>query len=200
MFFILKYINTKDKRQMDEPWYQTQRPSRTEVVEAVEICWFVRNFRLTSNEYHNKYSANKLLRQKYNDLYNKKYNITLKNFNFDKEGESSNIPVLKYNTITFESLKMNPDATTIISKIIDEEISKRENGIGFGSYRGFQIFTIKELEENIMKRAIQEIWCVMIITKWLNKNVNIWLEKRYAPNGKGYLEAKERFENNIYEL
>lgn len=185
---------------MDEPWYQTQGPSRTEVVDAVEKSWFVTNFRLTSNEYHNQHRANQLLRKKYNDLYNKKYNITLKNFSFGKQGESSVIPVLKYVTITFESLKMNPDATTLISKIINEEINKMENGIGFGSYRGFQTFAIKELEDNIMKRAIQEIWCVMIIKKWLNKNINIWIEKRYAPNGKGYLEAKERFENKIYEL
>ena len=86
-----------------------------------------------------------------------------------------------------------------LGKIIDEEITKVEK-VGFGSYRGFQTFVIGPLEESIMKRAIQEIWCVVIIKKNMNKLTKKWIEKRFAPGGKGYLEAKERFENNDYTI
>ena len=72
--------------------------------------------------------------------------------------------------------------------------------MGFGSYRGFQTFVMRPLEESIMKRAIQEIWCVVIIKKNMNKLTKKWIENRFAPGGKGYLEAKERFENNDYTI
>ena len=49
-----------------------------------------------------------------------------------------------------------------------------------------------------MNRAIQEIWCFMIIKKNMNNLTQKWIENRFAPGGKGYLEAKERFENNNY--
>ena len=183
---------------MDEPSYQTQSPSRDEVIDEIDKSWFITNLRLTSNEYHSKYGANKVLRQKYVDFYNKKHKITLKNFSFNPDGKSI-IPNPKHVTITFETINSHPDAKSILSKIIDEEITKVEK-VGFGSYRGFQTFVIVALEESIMKRAIQEIWCVVIIKKNMNKLTKKWIENRFAPGGKGYLEAKERFENNDYTI
>ena len=181
---------------MDGPWYETQSPSRKEVIDAINKSWFITNLRLTRNEYHNTYSTNKILRQKYVNFYNKKNNITLKSFTFNPNGES-NIPNPKNVTITFEAINLYSDAESILSKIINDEITKVEKK-GFGSYRGFQTFVIKPLEETIMNRAIQEIWCVMIIKKNMNKLIKKWVENRFAPGGKGYLEAKERFENNNY--
>ena len=184
---------------MEGPWYETQGPSREEVIDAINKSWFMINLSLTkTNEYHN-YIANKILRQKYVDFHNKKYKITLKNFSFNPNpnGESS-IPTLKYVTITFEQIKLHPDVNILVSKIIDEEISKVEKNGGFGSYRGFDTFVINPLEQSIINRVIEEIWCVVIIKKEMNKIVKNWIENRYAPGGNGYLEAKERFENNDY--
>ena len=180
---------------MDGPWYETQQPSREEVIDAIDKCWFLRNLRLTTNEYHNKYSANKILRRKYTEFYIKKNNITLKDFSFNTDDES-NIPIPKNNTITFEQINSHPDVKIILSKIIEEEVIKVENKDGFGSYRGFQTFVIQPLEQSIINRAIEEIWCVVIIKKEIKKLVKKWIENRYAPGGNGYLEAKERFENN----
>ena len=186
---------------MEGPWYETQGPTREEVIDAINKSWFMINLSLTkTNEYHN-YSANKILRQKYVDFHNKKYKITLKNFSFNPNpnGESS-IPTLKYVTITFEQIKLHPDVNILVSKIIDEEISKVEKNSGFGSYRGFDTFVIKPLEQSIINRIIEEIWCVVIIKKEMNKIVKNWIENRYALGGNGYLEAKERFENNDYSI
>ena len=191
---------------MDGPLYETQSLSRDEVIDEINKSWFISNLRLTSNEYHNKYCANKLLRQKYVDLYNKKNKITLKNFSFNPDGKSI-IPNPKHVTITFEAINLYPDAKSILSKIIDEEITKEEKrgwaGVRrtrhrLGSYRAFQTFIVEPLEESIMNRAIQEIWCFMIIKKNMNNLTQKWIENRFAPGGKGYLEAKERFENNNY--
>tara|TARA_A100001015_G_scaffold202445_1_gene226114 strand:+ start:78 stop:629 length:552 start_codon:yes stop_codon:yes gene_type:complete len=180
---------------MNEAWYEIQGPSREEVINTIYQCWFIRNLRSTTNEY----VANKILHQKLVNYYNKKNNITLKNFNFNPNGES-NIPTLKlkYVKITFEQIKLHPNVIIIVSKIIDEEISKIEKNDGFGSYRGFQTFVKGTLEENIINRVIEEIWCVVIIKKEMNKLVKKWIKNRYAPGGKGYFEAKKRFENNNY--
>ncbi len=200
LFHMQININTKQNEsyKMDGPWYETQSPSRDEVIDEIDKSWFITNLRLTRNEYHKKYSANKILRQKYVDFYNKKHKITLKNFSFNPDGKCI-IPNPKHVTITFEAINSQPDAKSILSKIIDEEITKVEKK-GFGSYRGFQTFVIRPLEESIMKRAIQEIWCVVIIKKNMNKLTKKWIENRFAPGGKGYLEAKERFENNDYTI
>ena len=183
---------------MDGPWYETNGPSREDVINEIEKCWFIRNLSLINNEYHNKYSANKILRHKYIEYYIKKNNITLKNFSFNPDGKSS-IPLPKYNTITFEQISFHEDVDNIIKKIIDEEITKVEK-IGFGSYRGFITLVIEPLEESIIKRAIEEIWCIVIIKKEMKKIVKKWIENRFAPGGKGYLKAKERFENNSYKI
>ncbi len=186
----------KKSYKMDGPWHETHSPSRDEVIVAIDKSWFITNLRLTSNEYHNKYGANKLLRQKYVDFHNTKHKITLNNFSFNPHGKSS-IPNPKHVTITFEAIKSHPDAKSILSKIIDEEITKVEKK-GFGSYRGFQTFVVGTLEQSIMNRAIQEIWCVVIIKKNMNNLIKKWIENRFAPDGKGYLESKKRFENNNY--
>ena len=179
------------------PWY-AEKPSREEVNQSIDRCWFIRNLRYSKNDYHNKYVANKILRQKYVDFYNKKYKITLNNFKFNAHGKSS-IPSSKYVTITFETINSYPNAKSILSKIIDEEITKVEK-MGFGTYREFRRFIVAPLEQNIMNRAIQEIWCVVIIKKYMNNLTKKWIENRFAPNGKGYLESKKRFENNDYTI
>lgn len=188
---------------MEGPWYETQGPSREEVEKAIDQSWFIRNLRSDINDYNSEYVANKILRQKFVKYYNKKNNITLKNFYFSNDPNVvSNIPTLKLNnvTITFEQIKSHPNVNNLVSKIIDEEISKVEKNGGFGSYRGFKSFVTHTLEQNIVNRVIEEIWCVFIIKKELNKLVKKWIENRYAPGGKGYLEAKERFENFNYSI
>lgn len=175
----------------DEP------PTKDEIFDEIDKCWFIRNLRLTSNEYHNKYSANKILRQKYVDLYNRQNKVTLKNFSFDPNGECV-IPIPKHITITFETINLYSNSKSILSKIIDEEITK-ELRAEFDSYREFKTLFLPKLEERIINRAIQEIWCLVIIKRYMKSLTKKWIENRFAPGGKGYLEAKERFENNNYQ-
>jgi hypothetical protein len=179
---------------------ETQYPhfiSREEVIETIYKCWFITNLVLTSDKNTVcKYTVNKKLRQKYVDLYNKKNKITLNNFCFNPHGESD-IPNPRNVTITFDAIKLYPNFKSILSKIIDEEIMKEEK-LGFGSYREFKSLVMPKLVERIINRTMQEIWCVMIIKKNMNNLTKKWIENRFAPGGKGYLEAKKRFENNYY--
>jgi len=174
----------------DEP------PSKEEIFDEIDKCWFIRNLRLTSNPYHNKYCANKILRQKYVDLYNKNNKVTQKNFNFDPNGKYVFL-IPKHITITFETINFYPSSKSILSKIIDEEITK-ELQVEFGSYREFKTLFLPKLEQRIINRAIREIWCVIIIKKYMKNLTKKFIENRFAPGGNGYLEAKERFENNNY--
>ena len=35
---------------MDETWYETQGPSREEVIDTIDKCWFMRNLRSTTKK------------------------------------------------------------------------------------------------------------------------------------------------------
>ena len=170
--------------QMDESWYQKYSPTKEQVLNHVNNSWFLKHLNDLNdkNLCHNlitKYQANFCLNNKIINIYNKKYNTQINNF--------------KYFNITFEVINLHPQASIILNKIINEEVLKASKK-GFGSYQGFHVFIIKPLNETIIIRAIQEIWADYYIKKKLSKIIKHWIHKRYAPNGKGYLEAKKRFE------
>ena len=99
--------------------------------------------------------------------------------------------------IIFEEFhKKHPKYPIIVNKVVTKE--KEQYG-GFGSWRGYYTFTQKTITQNINIAIIAEK--KKIVNRFI-MNYFIWpkyLEKYYAPGGKGFELAKKHFETNKYK-
>ena len=90
--------------------------------------------------------------------------------------------------------KKFPKYPIIIEKVVKKE---KEKYNGFGSWRGYYTFTQKTITQNINIAIIGEK--KKIVNRFI-MNYFIWpkyLEKYYAPGGKGYEFAKKNFDKKI---
>lgn len=90
--------------------------------------------------------------------------------------------------------KKFPKYPIIVKKVVKKE---KEKYNGFGSWRGYYTFTQKTITQNINIAIIGEK--KKIVNRFV-MNYFIWpkyLEKHYAPGGKGYEFAKKHFEKTI---
>jgi hypothetical protein len=83
-----------------------------------------------------------------------------------------------------------PKYPIIVKKVVKKEEEKYN---GFGSWRGYYTFTQKTITQNINSRIIEEK--KKIVNRFI-MNYFVWpkyLEKHYAPGGKGFELAKKSF-------
>ena len=93
-----------------------------------------------------------------------------------------------------EFQKKFPKYPIIVKKVVKKEKEKFD---GFGSWRGYYTFTQKTITQNINIAIINEK--KKIVNRFI-MNYMIWpkyLERHYAPGGKGYEFAKNHFEKTI---
>tara|TARA_B100000902_G_scaffold171087_1_gene165437 strand:- start:175 stop:654 length:480 start_codon:yes stop_codon:yes gene_type:complete len=151
-----------------EPWYQAQSPSKTEVINAVNSGEFISNL----NKETNTENENTKLNNVVSDL--------LINENY--------MPI----NITYDNLRSIWKWNELLGEIIEDEVNKEEKK-GFGSYRGYYTFVHNSLCNSIRTRMIHEY----VIRENLKSKVKIlvlkWIEKRFAPGGNGFIEAREHF-------
>ena len=151
-----------------EPWYQAQSPSKTEVINAVNSGEFISNL----NKETNTENENTKLNNVVSDL--------LINENY--------MPI----NITYDNLRSIWKWSELLDEIIEDEVNKEEKK-GFGSYRGYYTFVHNSLCNSIRTRMIREY----VIRENLKSKVKIlvlkWIEKRFAPGGNGFIEAREHF-------
>ena len=153
-----------------EPWYQAQSPSKAEVINFVNKSEFISNL----NKEENTEFENIKLNQYANDLI------------LDTETPNLNI--------TYDDIRSIWKWSELRDEIINDEITKEEKK-GFGSYRGYYTFVHMPLCNTIRVRMIHE--CVT--REHLKEKIKIlipkWIEKRYAPGGNGYIEARDHLNN-----
>jgi len=151
-----------------EPWYQAQSPSKKEVINAVNSGEFISNL----NKETNTENENTKLNNVVSDL--------LINENY--------MPI----NITYDNLRSIWKWSELLDEIIEDEVNKEEKK-GFGSYRGYYTFVHNSLCNSIRTRMIHEY----VIRENLKSKVKIlvlkWIEKRFAPGGNGFIEAREHF-------
>jgi len=117
----------------------------------------------------------------------------IKNLYKSKNSYDENETLMKHYSITFESIRLVKDWETKVNTIINQEVDK-EYKKGLGSYRGYYTFVHRNLSSNIQARIVREVWGERNLSIKLTIIKNIWLEKRYSPDGNGFLEAKTHFE------
>tara|TARA_B100000902_G_scaffold398664_1_gene466296 strand:- start:97 stop:663 length:567 start_codon:yes stop_codon:yes gene_type:complete len=98
--------------------------------------------------------------------------------------------------MTFEMLRRIKDWKITLERIIQEEVSN----ISLGSSRGFETFVYRPLCNRVIARTIKELWALPVITRALNTYARIWIERNYAPGGKGYISSYERFNTNACNM
>lgn len=153
-----------------EPWYQAQSPSKAEVTKSVNNSEFISKL----NKEVNTQDENNELNEYANNLMHKLSRPRV--------------------SITYEDIRSIWNWTELRDEIIDNEV-KREETKGFGSYRCYQTFVHDTLCDSIKVRMIHEY----AIREHLKDKIKIlvlkWIEKRYAPGGNGYIEARDHFNN-----
>jgi hypothetical protein len=151
-----------------EPWYQTQSPTKAEVINAVTKSDFISKL----NKEENTQDENNELTDYANKLMHKLSRPTV--------------------SVTYEDLRSTWNWTELRDQIIDNEVKKEETK-GFGSYRGYYTFVHNPLCDSIKVSVIHEY----VIRESLKEKIKIlvfkWIEKRYAPGGNGYIEAQKHF-------
>tara|TARA_B000000437_G_scaffold5084_1_gene4614 strand:+ start:4874 stop:5383 length:510 start_codon:yes stop_codon:yes gene_type:complete len=151
-----------------EPWYQAQSPSKADVINSVNKSEFISNL----NKEENTEYENIKLNQYATDLM-----------------QTLDRPIIN---ITYDNIRSIWKWSELRDEIINDEITKEEKK-GFGSYRGYYTFVHTPLCNSIRVRMIHEY----AIREHLKEKIKIlipkWIEKRYAPGGNGYIEAREHF-------
>ena len=151
-----------------EPWYQAQSPSKADVIKAVNNSEFISNLNKETNTEYENIKLNYVVSDL---LINEKY-----------------MPI----NITYDNLRSIWNWSELRDEIIEDEINKEEKK-GFGSYRGYYTFVHNALCNSIRTRMIHEY----VVRENLKSKIKIlvlkWIEKRFAPGGNGYIEAREHF-------
>ncbi len=93
---------------------------------------------------------------------------------------------------TYEEIRMSCDWRQRCEEIIKQEVDK-ECVKGVGSFRGYWTFVHAPLCAKIRERVVLEIVAKDKLNKNLGRLTSKWMEKRYAPGGKGFLQAKTSF-------
>jgi len=151
-----------------EPWYQAQSPSKADVIKAVNNSEFITNL----NKEENTEIENIKLNQYVKDLY------------FVIEHPDINI--------TYDNIRSTWNWIELRDEIINDEIHNEEQK-GFGSYRGYYTFVHNSLCNSIRTRMIHEYVVRENLKNKVKTLVLRWVEKRFAPGGNGYIEAREHF-------
>ena len=94
--------------------------------------------------------------------------------------------------ITYDNLRSIWNWSELRDEIIEDEINKEEKK-GFGSYRGYYTFVHNALCNSIRTRMIHEYVVRENLKSKIKTLVLKWIEKRFAPGGNGYIEAREHF-------
>ena len=98
----------------------------------------------------------------------------------------------------FNDIRGVPNWKDKCEEIMEEEVDK-EFKKGVGSYRGYCTFVHTPLCKTIRDRFIGEIIIIKkikareIINRALKIMMNNWIEKRFEPGGKGFLETQTHF-------
>ena len=151
-----------------EPWYQAQSPSKADVINEVNKSEFISNL----NKEENTENENIKLNQYANDLI------------LDTETPNLNI--------TYDDIRSIWKWSELCDEIINDEITKEEKK-GFGSYRGYYTFVHTPLCNSIRARMIHECVTREHLKEKIKILIQKWIEKRYAPGGNGYIEARDHF-------
>lgn len=143
-----------------EPDYQTQSPTKEDVIHAVKTSWFPANL-------------------------NKKRNTYVDN---DKLKRYANV------NVTFEEIRRIPEWRKRTDAIIAEEVDIAEKQLQqFGYIRGYYTFVRAQLCAIVQRRVIQEVFAENKLKQKLIIPTRKWIEKRFAPGGAGYNQAKTDF-------
>ena len=151
-----------------EPWYQAQSPSKADVIKAVNKSEFISNLNKETNADYENIKLNNVVSDL---LINEKY-----------------MPI----NITYDNLRSIWNWSELRDEIIEDEVNKEEKK-GFGSYRGYYTFVHNALCNSIRTRMIHEYVVRENLKSKIKTLVLIWIEKRFAPGGNGYIEAREHF-------
>lgn len=96
--------------------------------------------------------------------------------------------------VTYEVIRMSRDWRQQCDEIIKQEVDK-ECAKGVGSYRGYWTFVHASLCARIRERVVVEIVAKNKLNKKLGRLTIKWIEKRYAPGGKGFQQALTSFQS-----
>lgn len=151
-----------------EPWYQAQSPSKADVIKAVNKSEFISNLNKETNADYENIKLNYVVSDL---LINEKY-----------------MPI----NITYDNLRSIWNWSELRDEIIEDEVNKEEKK-GFGSYRGYYTFVHNALCNSIRTRMIHEYVVRENLKSKIKTLVLKWIEKRFAPGGNGYIEAREHF-------
>lgn len=96
--------------------------------------------------------------------------------------------------VTYEVIRMSRDWRQQCDEIIKQEVDK-ECAKGVGSFRGYCTCVHDPLCARIRERVVHEIVAKNKLNKKLGWLTIKWIEKRYAPGGKGFQQALTSFQS-----
>ena len=183
---------------MAEPWYQSERVTSTEATTAVHNHWFCNGMRAGQNSFE----SNQQLATKIREL------STQPGFGFNPDTTRKRpvdpklqmrIAASNATRVTFESLRHNnPHWNDVLAHIISEELQHEHAKYGgFGSHRGFYTFVFKTVCDNVLARAIVELWARPILTRRLTSYVKLWIERRFEPGAPGFIHSESHFKQLV---
>lgn len=171
---------------MCEPSCQSQQITKEHAKRLVLGEWFCRQMLMSSNTYE----SNCTLATRIEGLNNNGL-ITRKKKNLsDNDKLMSSVSKISRGRVTFELLRRNDGWEETLDKIISDTI---ENYRALDSERGFMTFCLRNISDIVIAKTIREMWALRILTHQMKYYSQIWIEKRFAPGGKGYLLAKQHF-------
>ena len=165
----VQYIYTHTQTMSYEPWYQTSSPSKADVTNSVKGEWFLQNL------YKEENTADEDTKLRTDLAATTTTSLTITNFN---------------------DIRGVPNWKDKCEEIMEEEVDK-EFKKGVGSYRGYWTFVhtplCKTIRDRFIGEIIKKIKAREIINRALKIMMNNWIEKRFEPGGKGFLETQTHF-------
>tara|TARA_A100001011_G_scaffold371352_1_gene428595 strand:+ start:3551 stop:4006 length:456 start_codon:yes stop_codon:yes gene_type:complete len=106
-----------------------------------------------------------------------------------KQAVSSILKTNTFQSITYASIRSNPNWKTLSDSILREELITHKP---YGSWRGFTTFVIDPLRKTYIIRIIREVWAAHILH---NKFTPLWLKYNYSPDNTrhGYQRVKKHY-------
>lgn len=99
----------------------------------------------------------------------------------------------KFRTITYASIRSNPNWKKLSNVILREEVVKHKP---YGSWRGFSTFVMSALTKIYIERLVREVWATHILQ---TQFVPIWVDYNYLPDKTrlGYCRVRDHYYNSV---
>lgn len=93
----------------------------------------------------------------------------------------------RFNTITYESIRRNPNWQTLSDKILKEEVIAQKP---HDSGKGWSTFIVGEVRQTYLIRVVREIWAFHVLS---TKFIPLWTHNYYRPNRGGYVRVRDHY-------